>query len=1068
MTDPFERIKGSLDENLFVEASAGTGKTRALVDRVVALIADGVPITEIVAITFTEKAAAELKERIRSELEGLHAHAGPDSRTGKALEALDTAAISTIHAFAAGVVRASAAEAGVDPDFTVMDEVETERHFSERWLRSLERLGEDATATGVVTRAVRLGLSASDMRTLARELWQRPGLARMSPAGPSAPPGVWGMLPAWREALASVPLEGREGDVLAVRLSKLRGLVERLMGLTGSEREAVVAAANPGALKFGGSSQAVWGGQKAQYVQLGEEIRNGLQGELGTARAEALSAFLPYAARFALEESEARCRDGTLTFDDLIRVARDLVVENAAVCARLRKRYRCLLIDEFQDTDPWQFDLALGFATDPKTGRPEPGRLFLVGDPKQSIYRFRKADIAIYNRARTAVEASGEDIALLASRRSAGPIVEWVNRVFGELFDASHPDVSPAYQAMVALRKDAPAGPPVAVLGGKTESGADELRQIEARHIAQTCAEAIRASWQVADRGEGPGRTRRATYGDIAVLVRTRSLVPDLERAFEAAGIPSRVDSGSLVFQTQEVRDLINLLTAIDSPADVVAVVAALRSPGLGCADTDLAKHRLGGGSFNYLRGQAPEGPVTDAMKRLRGFHEAATGMALAELVEAILAETGMLAAAVFDRGDRDAFRRARFVIEAARAFEADGPQPVRAFVAWLEERSSAAVVDHDGAALDEDEDAVRIMTVHSSKGLEFPIVVAAGFGSAARPTGAPVLSVSRATGELVVCVGSKTRDAQFTLGDVDSTVALEKGHADAELVRLMYVAATRARDHLVFSLYSGKRGSGSGASLVEQAGGAVGVAALPFVEAPVGGMPTPFAGIDVDLPGDGGPHEFLDGRRLLVENARTLRVTSATALTARAAEHAEAAAEWSSGRGSTHLGRAVHAVVQSTPADGAPEVLRAFARAQAIAEGIPGREADIVALASRAFESQAMARARPARRATREVPFAVEIDGTVVEGFVDMLVDGDGGLEIIDWKTDDITEAEVGRRMAQYELQAGLYVLGITRATGRPVRRVTYVFLSPGVERDMGDPGRLMDVAMARLAAAE
>lgn len=1060
MTDPFERIKQSLDENLFVEASAGTGKTRALVDRVVALVSAGVPITEIVAITFTEKAAAELKERIRSELERLHLEGGPGSRPGKALDALDAATISTIHSFASAVIRASAAEAGVDPDFTVMDEVETERHFGDRWLRFLERLVDDATATGVVTRAVRLGLTAGDMRTLARALWQRPDLARLEPEQPPAPSTVWGMLPAWSEALAAVPLDGREGDPLATTLSKLRGLVERLNSLTGAEREAVLAADNPGSLKFGRSSRP--------ERQLGEEIREGLTKALEAARAQALADLLPHTARFALEESQARCREGRLTFDDLIRVARDLVVGDAGIRARLRKRYRCLLIDEFQDTDPWQFDLAMGFATDPETGRPEPGRLFLVGDPKQSIYRFRKADMAIYSRARAAVEASGQDVALLASRRSTAPIVEWVNRVFGALFGDDDPDVSPAYQAMVALRSDAPAGPTMAVVGGKTELSADELRQAEARHIAQVCAEAIRTPWEVADRTDGPGTSRRATYGDIAVLVRTRSLVPDLERAFAAAGIPARVDSGSLVFQTQEVRDLINLLTAIDSPADAVAVVAALRSAALGCSDADLARHKRDGGTFNYLREQAPAGAVSHALHRLRGFHEAATGKTLAELTQAALDETGLLAAGVFDRGDRDGFRRARFVVEAARTFEADGPQPVRAFVAWLEERSSAAVVDHDGAALDDDEDSVRIMTVHGSKGLEFPIVVAAGFGASAQAETAPVLSVSRETGGLVVCVGSKTRSAQFILGAVDSIVALEKGHADAELVRLMYVAATRARDHLVFSLYSGKRAGGCGTLLVEQAGGAVGVASLPLVEAPAGRMPAPFAGIDVDLRGDGGVREFLDGRRLLAERARTLRVTSATALTARAAEHAEAAAEWSSGRGGTHLGRAVHAVVQSTPADGPPEVLRAFARAQAVAEGIPGREADITALASRAFESQAMARARPARRATREVPFAVEIDGTVVEGFVDMLVDGDGGLEIIDWKTDDITEAEVGRRMAQYELQAGLYVLGITRATGRPVRRVTYVFLSPGVERDMGEPGRLMDVALARLAAAE
>jgi ATP-dependent exoDNAse (exonuclease V) beta subunit len=149
------------------------------------------------------------------------------------------------------------------------------------------------------------------------------------------------------------------------------------------------------------------------------------------------------------------------------------------------------------------------------------------------------------------------------------------------------------------------------------------------------------------------------------------------------------------------------------------------------------------------------------------------------------------------------------------------------------------------------------------------------------------------------------------------------------------------------------------------------------------------------------------------------------------------------------------------------PAILAAFARAQAVAEAIPDREDAVIRLARRALDSGAMARARGAKRALREVPFAVEVYGTIVEGFVDMLIEQDQGLEIVDWKTDDITAAEVERRMEQYKLQGGLYVLGMEVATGRKVDRVTYVFLSAGVEHDLGATGRLANVARDRLAAA-
>lgn len=673
--------------------------------------------------------------------------------------------------------------------------------------------------------------------------------------------------------------------------------------------------------------------------------------------------------------------------------------------------------------------------------------------------------MAIYNEARGVVTGAGGEVLLDASRRTVPTIVAWVNEVFGRLFVGADPAVSPAYQPMTAVRDETPRGHHVASIGGVLELKAAETRRVEALHVAATCQAVVREGWAVIERDTKESRS--ASYRDIAILIPARTGLPDLERALEPAGIPFRVESGSLVFQTQELRDLNNILAAVDEPADSIAVVGALRSPAMACSDTDLARHKLAGGTFNYLSPSNPAGPVTDALQRLRGFHEAHPTASLADLVQGILGETGIVASGILDRADRDTFRRARFVVEQARSFEADGPQPLRAFVDWLEERSSRPLVDHEGTSLDDDEDAVRILTVHGAKGLEFPVVIMAGFGTNPRSPSAPTYALEPATGRLAVCVGSKTRGTQFTAGPVDAVVAREKLHAEAELIRLLYVAATRARDHLVVSFYRSRRSTTSGVARLQAADAANAIRSLPDAEVETATAPGRFDGVVVDLPTTADTTTAARDRTALVEAARTLRVTSATALAGRKEGRADDSEPWSHGRGSSRLGRAVHAVVQSVPLAAQPEVLAAFARAQAVAEAIPDREDDVVRLARRALECDAMARARGATRALREVPFAVEVDGTIVEGFVDMLIEQDGGLEIVDWKTDDITAAEVERTMEQYQLQGGLYVLGLERATGRKVDRVTYVFLSAGVEHDLGETSALARAALGRLASS-
>jgi ATP-dependent helicase/nuclease subunit A len=817
-------------------------------------------------------------------------------------------------------------------------------------------------------------------------------------------------------------------------------------------------------------STGAWGGAGRRDAALDVATRTTgeLSDLLGALRSAALADLMPFIVRFVREEETARAREGALTFDDLILRVRDVFRDNAGARRAFRERLAALLIDEFQDTDPLQMEIALAFARDQDTGMLEAGRLFLVGDPKQSIYRFRRADMEMYARTRREIEGAGAAAPELSlNRRSRPEVLSWVNAVFARLIgEGDAPAVQPPYRGVHPSRASKLAGPGVAWFGGPVNVLARGLRELEAREIASQCRRIVSEPWQVQER---EGTVREASYGDIAVLIPRRTLLTALERALADARIPYRVEGGSLIYRTQEVRDIINCLTAIDDPADEVAVAAALRSPAFACSDLDLARFATSGGRFNYLRSSLAEqqGPVAGGLRELRTYHEGRHESSLAALVEKLVWERRIVESGTLDQGDRNSFRRARFMIEQARAFERAGPESLRAFILWLERQAGRMIVDHEGAGIDDDEDAVRIMTVHGAKGLEFPVVILAGL-SAALPTNQyPTYLADYAQGRVGIHTGARGGKRIFMLGDYEDLRATEQAHEQAEMDRLLYVAATRARDHLVVSLYHKHNARDSCAQRLIDCGAqqhAPELAAPPSVTA-IGG--SRLSGLTVELPDGLDGERFGAERAALVQAGTTCRYTSATAMRDQKDEKTDASEPWSRGRAGTRLGRAVHATIQSLPFDPDDATIEAFSRAQATAEAIPQRAAEVARLVRWVVrESEAWARARSAPRALRETPFAVRRDGVVLEGFVDLVIETPDGIELVDWKTDQIAAAEVETRLREYALQAGLYVHGVQTATGRPVTRVTYVFAGARVEASPGEPAALAEAALAGLSA--
>ena len=837
------RIVRDLDANLLVEAGAGTGKTYALVSRVVALVKSGVSMENIVAITFTEAAAAELSERIRSRMEQLlddqYRVASDDPllmdgteripwtdeelrRISNAIAELDRASIQTIHSFAAQLLRQRPMAVGLPYGWAQWDELDAAQDFAERWDDWLERaLGDGPTADPELQRVLRhllsIGIGLGHWQELAAAL--SGDYDRLSDG----------------DRLPSVDLSAICQDTLDV-LQGLAGqcddesdtLFRQLAGAIATVQAVADAADDPVA-----AAEALAGGARVDYSgNVGTqrnwnvrttEIRADFRGA-GTSFQQSVGSAVLYPLlqnlhrHFAVDYADARKESGVASFDDLLVWARDLLRDDPAVRRYFQGRYTRILIDEFQDTDPLQAEIGFYLAAtdDAPVGQQPwhtlplaPGRLFIVGDAKQSIYRFRGADLGVVQQVK-----GGGRLSLLTlseNRRSQEPVLKWVNAVFGTVMGEDDSGLQAEYvplQANAGVQQTGlNAG--VRVFGGPSDDRADDVRRREAVEIARLIAAGTtdgEDGLNVFDKDRQCVRPSR--LGDVCILIRSRTGLGILERALEDAGIPYRIEGGSLLFDTQEVQDLLNCLRAIDNPADAVAVVAALRSPAFACSDVDLLEWRETGATWNYLdmADGVESSPVSDGMARLREYHRRRHDVPVSRLISEFVREHRLEELDLVEYRPREMWRRRQFLIEQARALETDAPTTgdaaswnLHQFILWAEMQRDEQNRITELPAPESDDDAVRIMTMHSAKGLEFPIVILRDLDYAPR-TDASVVLVDPETGDAAVSIGAA--NVRIRSPEYAALADAENAHSVAEEVRLAYVAATRARDHLLVSLH--------------------------------------------------------------------------------------------------------------------------------------------------------------------------------------------------------------------------------------------------------------------------
>jgi len=1074
-----DRILTDLDSTLFVEAGAGTGKTSSLVGRIVRLVATGrTEMRRIAAITFTEKAAAELRDRVRETMERAAREEDlPDDEAARIREAIgeiDAAAIETLHGFAQRILTTYPLEAGLPPAVSVQDEVVSSIAFEEHWRDYLDNLLENPALEEVLVRAYVLGLDLGELRTLALALhrnWDRVEDADL--AAPALPPVDTGaVLAALDEACGIQACCVDSSDFLYQHLEWMKTYRTRLEA-TEDQLDALRVLAQPRKLSHTKGKKASWQGITPDEIRtMLAEVQDSRQALLDEQRAAVLAALLAELRSFVLSYAEERQREGQLEFHDLLVLARDLLRHHPSVRRALQAQFSHLLIDEFQDTDPIQIELAVLLAcgetetavSDWREAEIEEGRLFFVGDPKQSIYRFRRADIILYRRVQE--KFADRTIYLTQNFRSCRSVIDWVNAVFDSLIGEGDTEGQAPYVALDCSWEAVGESPTVRLVGEPSDENVPVIRWREAQEIAAIIRQASAEGWSVTGQDEQEAReVRSACYADIAILLPTRTSLQLLERALDESGIPYRVESQDLLYDTQEVRDLLAILRSIDDPTDEVALVAALRTPAFACADDELVRYSQAGGRWDYRQKPSTDlgtdHPVVSAMAALNELHNQRWWRPLNEVVEAVIRERKLFQLAFAHGRPRERWQRLRFVLDQSRAFAEAGGATLRQFVEWAELQAEEGMRVVQTVVPEADDDAVRILTIHASKGLEFPIVILAGLNATPRggKPGPKVLWGSN--GQLEVQMGSA--NARFQTPGFEQLDAVEQRMDEYEKVRLLYVAATRARDHLVVSLHH-KNGTQCAASTLGTL--CEGIPAL-WTKAEITSLPP-------EPPSDGGSYEFDDSPEqrahwLEERGSRIASLSRAPVYAATAISRELSASEdpnlrkdapveeippWRRGRAGTSMGRAVHAVLQSIDlATG--EGVASAAAAQAAAEGISDRAGEIAAAVRTALDTPTVKEAVRSGRHWREVYIAAPVDGALVEGFIDLLYETPAGFVIVDYKTDRVpSETELDAALRGYRLQGAAYALAITETLARPVAACRFVFVSPArsLEREVSD----------------
>ncbi|HUK93967.1 MAG TPA: UvrD-helicase domain-containing protein [Gaiellaceae bacterium] len=1014
---------------VFVSAGAGTGKTTVIVERFCRAVCErGLDVDSILVITYTERAAGELRGRIRKRLAELGRH--------DLARQLDGAWISTIHGFCRRLLKAHPFAAGIDPRFRILDDSQGRVLRGEAFRSALEEFCGDDPA--------RLRLLASYGGRRLRQM-------------------LTGVHETLRSSGLPLRLEASGDPGLADRIEELRSAAEAL-GQTDALRF-LEGPPGPEAL-LDLSDLRVRGGDAEAYEEARRAVEQAALEALAVRdREELQELMLAYDRAYRA----AKDRESALDFEDLQLLAREVLEEHEEIRERESWRFRSVMVDEFQDTNRLQCELVDLLARDE-------GELFFVGDEFQSIYRFRHADVEVFRERR---EQAGGVLALTQNYRSRPEVLDVINHLFAA-------DFGDSFRPLAAAGRfpDPAFGPAVELLVTDKDSYREtgtHWRSAEARHIAKRVKALVDAE--------------EATPGEIVLLFAAGTDARLYEEELRAVGLPTFRATGRDYYRQQQVVDLLAYLRLLHNRYDDEALVSVLASPFVGVSNDALVLLRRAAPRrplFVGLEKQLPDGLSERDTRLFQAFRQRYERLAaqtpsltLERLCEQIVCEHDYDLAVLAQWDGRRRYANLRKLGRLARSYEELRGPDVEGFVRFVAEQDAVGASELEAAAEEEGTDVIRLLTIHSAKGLEFKVVVVADAGrDRARPDADEILCLP--DGRLGFRVADPASGRRLSTADYEDVKTAERDAEEAERRRLYYVAMTRAIDRLIVS---GAIGEGradaatpigwvlerleatelddaeSGPVEIDRDGARLLLRVDRYVDEPVDEQAAPAAEqlelFAVSPNGDAAleaptlaplaevPAPPLHRARRLSYSALSLfercsyRYFAERVVGLRPKEAGLRPAEGEGGLAATEIGDAVHVLLEEV------DLLRPETPAN-LDELVGDRYPDVTeeelarirAFVTAYCESELAARLAGLDGAAAERPFAFEHDGVLLHGRLDVLHrDGPRAL-VVDYKTnwlEDRSPSEIVEH--DYRLQRLVYALACFRAGAKEVE-VVYQFL--------------------------